>query len=165
MSWERCFGLYLHLEGGFVLTNPSEGPTFAGVLKPYYDAWCDKRGRTPVWPPTQEGVASYVYDNFFNPFHCAAFPDDVDAIAFQMCVNLPSEKARQLLQVAVGVEPDGEIGPVTLAAIRNWTAKELGGRILLLQTMHYVDVRPPTDPDFAGLLNRVAKVRAWLSKD
>ncbi len=164
MSWNAAIKLLVDCEGGFVLTNPPEGPTFAGVIQRYYVAWCAQHGRSPVWPPTQEGVASYYHDAYYTPCHCDAFPDPADAVALQLVANLPFQHAHQALQIAVGAYPDGDIGPQTLAMIRHWQARELCDRLIAIQTMHYADTNPIGGANFKGLvITRIAKVKTFLA--
>ena len=164
MSWTAALTLLIDCEGDYVLTNPSEGPTFAGVMHKYYIAWCAQHGRVPTWPPTQEAVASYYHDAYYTPYHCDAFPDPADAVALQLVANLPWQQAHQALQVAVGAYPDADIGPATLAAIRNWPARELADRLLCAQVMHYADTNPIGGDNFKGLVSgRIAKVRKFLA--
>ena len=164
MSWANAIKLLIDCEGGFVSTNPPEGATFAGVLEKYYIAWCGQHGRTPTWPPTQEAVASYYHDAYYIPNHCDAFPDPADAVALQLIANLPYQHGRQALQVAVGAYPDSDIGPQTLAMIRNWQARELCDRLIAIQIMHYCDTNPISGGNFRGLvIGRIAKVKAFLA--
>jgi lysozyme family protein len=164
VSWTSALQLVVSCEGGFVLSNPPEGATYAGVMQKYYVLWCQQHGRNPVWPPTQEAVASYYHDAYFTAYHCDAFPDPADAVALQLVVNLPYQHAKQALQISVGAYPDADIGPLTLAAIRNWPARELADRLVCAQLMHYCDTNPIGGDNFRGLVQaRIGKVRAFLA--
>ena len=162
MSWISALALVLEVEGGYVQSNPPEGVTFAGILQGPYEAWAAKCGRDKSWPPTREAVGSYYYDQYWVEFHCPEFRFPTGSIAMQLVVNLPPQKAKQALQVALGVEPDGAMGPKTLAAIKNFHPVDLSDRILIAQAMHYCDARSVGDPVLVGLMNRIAKVRDWL---
>lgn len=164
MSWVSALQLLITCEGGLVLTDPPEGPTFGGILKPYYLKWCQQHGRPPDWPPTAEGHASYTHDAYWTPYNCGAFPDVADAVALQCVFNLPWKAAHQVLQIAVGAYPDGVIGKATLAAIRLWDARELANRILVAQITHYCDTNAVGQGNFDGLVvGRIGKVRKFLA--
>jgi lysozyme family protein len=164
MSWESALHLWIDVEGGFVLTNPPEGPTWCGALQTYYFQWCAKVGRDATWPPTQEAHASYLYDEIWTPHHCGEVPDPADAVAFQMFGNLPWKAGNQTLQIALTAYPDGVIGMATLASIRLWDARELAQRIVVAQTAHYVATNEVGKGNFDGLiLGRIGKVRKFLA--
>jgi lysozyme family protein len=164
MSWTAALALLIQCEGGYVSSSPPEGATFAGVLQRYYTAWCQQKGRVSTWPPTQEAVASYYYDAYWTPYQCGALPEPADAVALQCVVNLPWQAAHQALQIALGVYPDGDIGPVTLAAIRNWSADELCERVLVAQIMQYCCANTVGLGNFDGLVvGRIGKVKAFLA--
>jgi len=159
VSWPSALALLIKLEGGFVETNPPEGVTFAGIMKSYYGDWCQAHGRPAIWRPTPEAVGSYYFDEYWQPNHCGDFPTPADAVALQMVVNLPTQRARQLFQIALGVFPDSDLGPVSLGAIKNWHPLDLADRLLIAQSAHYCDVREIGDVDFKGLLDRVQSVK------
>lgn len=162
MSWESALSLWSLLEGAWnVVTNPIEGETAGGIVGRYYILWAARHGRDMTFPPpTEEAHSSFLYDEIWTPHHCGAFPDPCDAVAMQCVGNLPWVAGNECLQRALSVTVDGDIGPKTLAAIRLWDARELADRILTEQEAHYISVN---GPELKGLLNRVSKVRDWLS--
>ncbi len=164
MSWTASLQLLIDCEGGLIETNPTEGPTFGGILKSFYLIWCTAHGRAPTWPPTAEGHASYTHDAYWSQYHIYAFPDVADAVALQCVFNLPWKAAHQVLQIAVGAYPDGVIGKATLAAIRLWEPRELADRIIVAQTAHYCDTNEVGKGNFDGLIvGRIAKVKKYLT--
>jgi lysozyme family protein len=50
---------------------------------------------------------------------CDELPSGVDYAVFDFAVNAGPGQAKKTLQRALGVAPDGAIGPMTLAAIRD----------------------------------------------
>lgn len=164
MSWASALQLLISCEGGFILTNPPEGATFAGVMQKYYQLWCAQNSRPPTWPPTPDAVGAYYQAAYWTLYHCGDLPEPADAVALQCVVNLPWLAAHQALQIALGVYPDGDIGPATLAAIKMWHPNDLADRILVAQIMHYCDNNTVGLGNFDGLVTgRIAKVRKFLA--
>ena len=56
-------------------------------------------------------------EHFWKTCECPALPAGLDLAVFDCAVNQGPQVARRLLQRSLGVEADGYIGPVTLAAI------------------------------------------------
>jgi lysozyme family protein len=52
-------------------------------------------------------------------------PTGVDYVVFDAAINSGPGRAAKWLQACVGVEPDGGIGPKTLAAVQAFDAKQL----------------------------------------
>ena len=164
MSWTNALLLLLDLEGGYQQTEPPEGATFAGIMQKYYEPWCDRTHHDKSWPPSKANVATYYYDAYWAEYHCPEFPAPADSVALQLVVNLPPERSRQCLQIAMGVYPDGVFGAKTLGAIRNYHPSDLVDRLLVAQEMHYFDTHSIGDPVIKGLFNRTQKVRAAIAQ-
>jgi lysozyme family protein len=160
-GYSSALQLLLKLEGGYALTSPPEGPTFAGILQATWHVYLTQKGQPYHWPPTPEEVGSFYNEVWMERF-CDEMPDPVGVAALQMLVNLPFDAGNRVLQCALEVIPDGEIGPVTKRAfLDSGPAIDLAERILVAQSAHYCAT--PDNPNFTGLMNRVEIVREFLN--
>jgi lysozyme family protein len=57
--------------------------------------------------------------NYWRPTKCDQLPAGVDLVMMDGSVNSGIGRAPKWIQLAVGVEPDGKIGPMTIAAIND----------------------------------------------
>jgi lysozyme family protein len=72
--------------------------------------------------------ASAIYErDYWTPSHCPDLPLGVDCVVFDTAVNAGPGRAAKLLQAAVGVVADGDIGPVTLYAVGKMAPADLIG--------------------------------------
>lgn len=94
------------------------GKTQCGIIQREYDLWRKGHGL-----PTQdvrkltaeEGEAIYRVA-YWQP-HCAFIPPGLDLQFFDESVNAGPTEAIHILQVALGIDNDGEWGPHTQAAV------------------------------------------------
>lgn len=109
----------LHHEGGFV-NHPEDpgGMTNLGVTKAVWEEWVGHevdektmRGLTPVI------VAPMYRAKYWDKIKGDDLPSGVDYCVFDAAVNSGAGRAAKWLQACVGVDPDGGIGPKTLAAV------------------------------------------------
>jgi lysozyme family protein len=158
MGFSKALVLLKKLEGGFV-NNPHDpgGETMMGVRKDLYL----KANPGAPWPPSEGDIANYYKARYWDAFHCGDLPEPADSIFFQFVVS--SERGSvEALQCIVGVLPDGEIGPSTLAAVKAYGSKDVADALLLAQRVFYVAKHSAGDYYFKGLQNRVQRVAdAW----
>jgi len=107
-------------EGGYV-NDPQDqgGATNRGITQHVYDDWrrsqgLDPRGVRSIEQPEIEAIYRKLY---WNACRCDDLPSGVDYCVFDFAVNSGPVRAARYLQRAVGVNDDGQIGPVTLAAV------------------------------------------------
>ena len=120
-NFDQALALVLKSEGGWVhhVSDPG-GETNKGVTKRVWEAWIGR----PCMPGemkalTDEQVAPLYRKNYWDVMSCDELPSGVDYAAFDFAVNAGPGQAKKTLQRALGVAPDGAIGPMTLAAIRD----------------------------------------------
>lgn len=127
-------------EGGYS-NDPLDrgGETYRGISRrnwPGWEGWeiVDALKKKPGFPGTlkanaklQELVKKFYRFNFWTPF-LDQMPQPVANWLFDKGVNMGIRQANKLLQRAVGVEPDGMIGPKTLAAIKSENPNNLVSR-------------------------------------
>ena len=126
-NFQKALAAVLIHEGGFVnnLRDPG-GMTNLGCTKQTWEEWVghpvDERTMRALTP----GDVAPLYKRKFWDKICADdLPDGVDYVVFDCAINSGPGRAAKFLQSCVGVEPDGGIGPKTLAAVKAFDAKQL----------------------------------------
>lgn len=160
-NFDRALSLVLVHEGGYV-NHPADpgGATNKGITQATYNAWRKSRGLATrsVKSITNAEVATIYRNNYWNAIRGDDLPSGVDYMAFDFAVNSGPRRSAQYLQRVVGVDDDGKIGPVTLAAVAKHDAVSvinlvLDRRLAWLKTL-------TTWKTFGkGWSNRIAGVR------
>lgn len=118
-NWDVALQALLHHEGGFS-NHPRDpgGMTNLGVTK---KVWQEFVGREVTEDEmralTPEAVAPLYRQRYWDAVHGDSLPAGVDLCVFDCAVNSGPVQSARFLQRAVGVNPDGKIGPQTLAAV------------------------------------------------
>ena len=120
-SFERAVALVLRHEGGFS-RHPRDpgGATHYGITR-------ETLSRARGYPVSIDEVrhlakeeAVAIYRRFYwEAVRADELPQGLGLALFDFAVNSGPPRAVKLLQIVLGVEPDGLIGPVTLEAARN----------------------------------------------
>ena len=134
------------------------GRTSRGITQREYDAWRRERAQPTldVWKAPQADIVAIYHDEYWQPF-CDSLPSGVDYIVFNNNVLDGPVRSTKLLQQALGINPDGRIGPVTRMAIKDANAADLINKLSLASSAFY---RSRHQPKFLkGWLNRVAFVQ------
>ncbi len=109
----------LEFEGGYSdhRLDPG-GATNLGITLAVLKAY---RGRSvskqDVRALTKKEAATIYRERYWEPAACGVLPSGLDLAVFDCAVNQGVGRARRFLQQAANVKVDGQIGPVTLAAI------------------------------------------------
>jgi lysozyme family protein len=164
----RCLPLLLAHEGDF--SDDPHDPGGATNLGVTFHTLADWRGR----PVTVEDVRALTVEEagaiyrarYWKAAACDRLPAGVDLITFDCAVNQGVDRARRFLQAAARVVVDGQIGPVTLAAVAKVPARELVERIRALRLAHYKSL--PGYPRYGkGWSRRLAETadtaKGWTS--
>jgi lysozyme family protein len=126
-NFDSALKAILHHEGGYV-NHPADpgGMTNLGVTKRVWEEWVGHevdektmRGLTP------EIVGPMYKVKYWDKVKGDDLPAGVDYVVFDAAVNSGPGRAAKWLQACVGVEPDGGIGPKTLAAVVSFDASQL----------------------------------------
>lgn len=127
-SFPAALAAVLRHEGGFVV-NPHDpgGATCKGVTQTVYDDYRITHGKPTrtVRDIEQSEVEDLYLARYWNAVRCDDLPVGVDYAVFDFAVNSGTNRASRMLQRAVGAAEDGQIGPMTLAAVRSLPAGEL----------------------------------------
>jgi len=122
-NWKQAFEQMLASEGGFV-NHPSDpgGMTNLGVTKATWEAWVGRESNEKEMRSlTPEMVEPLYKRKFWDACRCDDLKSGIDYLVFDFAVNAGPGRSAKILQSAVGVTPDGGIGPITLAAaIASW---------------------------------------------
>jgi hypothetical protein len=122
-----CLPWILKMEGGND-DDPYDhgGRTSRGVIQREYDRYRAEKGlpTRDVWSASDSEIADIYEHKYWLPI-APTLPAGVDLMYFDTGVNAgPGQGAKQL-QRALGVAPDGAIGPATLSAVRSADAAQL----------------------------------------
>jgi lysozyme family protein len=116
-NFEPSLELVLKSESGFVVDDG--GPTNLGVTKA---VWEDYVGHPVTVQEIQNLTPLMVrplYERlYWNKAKCNDLPSGLDYCVFDCAVNSGVGRSVRLLQRAVGADPDGNIGSITLALVR-----------------------------------------------
>jgi lysozyme family protein len=122
MTFDEAFQKLIGHEGGYV-NNPRDpgGETKFGISKRSYPD-LDIAGLSLV-----QAKAIYLRD-FWNRAQCDTLPPAVAFQVFDTAVNSGVGQAIRFLQRAVGVADDGQVGPLTINAVRRMDAEAIVAR-------------------------------------
>jgi lysozyme family protein len=119
-NFAQALQAVLKHEGGFV-NNPKDpgGMTNLGCTKAVWEEHCghpvEEKAMRALTPAD---VAPLYKRKYWDKVQGDELPNGVDYVVFDCAINSGPGRAAKMLQACVGVEPDGGIGPKTLAAVR-----------------------------------------------
>ena len=126
-NFDAALKAILHHEGGYV-NHPADpgGMTNLGVTKRVWEEWVghevDEKAMRNLTP---EIVGPMYKVKYWDKIKGDELPTGVDYVVFDAAVNSGPGRAAKWLQACVGVEPDGGIGPKTLAAVNAFDTNQL----------------------------------------
>lgn len=168
-GFPQALPFILDMEGGFV-DHPDDrgGATNFGVTQAVYDADRDRRAlaRQSVRHISEAEVAAIYYRGYWVRGRCDEMPWPLALVHFDGCVNLGTGGAAKVLQRALGVADDGQIGPVTMAAIGRARLDGLVERVLWERLSYYAGIcraRPTQRTFLLGWLNRILHLRTRVT--
>jgi lysozyme family protein len=131
-NWQKCLETILHHEGGYV-NHPKDpgGETNLGVTKRVYEEW---GGTKDMKELTVEDVSPIYKKNYWDRVKGDHLPAGLDLCVFDFGVNAGTGRAAKYLQKMIGTTPDGGIGPMTLAKLKEYVdAKGIEHTVKLYQ--------------------------------
>lgn len=118
-DFARCLPIILREEGG----NDDDvhdhgGRTSRGIIQREWDRFRKTHPGRPadVWEASDDDIAAIYESEYWQPY-CPAMQAGVALCFFNAAVNSGTRQAAKELQRALGVDDDGLIGPITLAAL------------------------------------------------
>lgn len=121
-NFNRALSVILHHEGGFV-NHPRDpgGITNLGVTRRVLESWLE----TPVTEQdmrdlTESDVRPIYRARYWHRVRGDDLPTGLDLCVFDFAVNAGVSRSSKFLQEQVGVQADGIIGSITLAAVNQW---------------------------------------------
>lgn len=160
-NFEKALASVLIHEGGF--SNHKDDPggmTNLGCTKAVWEEHCghpvDEKAMRALTPAD---VAPLYKRKYWDKIQGDELPEGVDYAVFDCAINSGPGRAAKFLQSCVGVDPDGGIGPKTLAAVKAFNAKQLVEDYSKRRLSFMMDL--PTWGTFGkGWSRRVAEVQA-----
>ncbi len=146
-GFEEAFTATMRREGGYKLhkvAGDTGGWTYAGIARNHNAQW-------PGWafidrnetPPTAL-VRDFYYEGYWVPIRGDQLRFDIAASIFDFAVNTSAPKrptvAVKLAQVVAGTEPDGVIGPKTVAALNALTPNAFALGYFAAKMQRYADI-------------------------
>lgn len=143
MTFDQIFDLVIDVEQGYV-DDPRDpgGETRYGITKRCYP-------RLNIRTLTLVQAKEIMYRDYWLHCACDKLPPEAALLLFDCAVNQGQPTAIRLLQSCLRVHPDGEIGDVTLAAVRRLAGHELAARLAAARMVRYGDA-PGWDHDKNG---------------
>jgi lysozyme family protein len=118
-NFEASLAHVLKHEGGWA-DHPADpgGATMKGVTLKTYSDWLSRQAtKDELRNIPAEHLRTIYKARFWDAVRGDELPSGLDYVVFDMAVNSGPGRAARMLQAAVGVTPDGSIGPKTLAAV------------------------------------------------
>ena len=144
--FERCLRHVLAMEGGYS-NDPYDpgGPTNKGITLSVLAKWrgvtVDATSRARLIAALKAiddaTVRDIYHARYWQPSSCALLPDAIAAMHFDAAVNHGVGGAIRLLQAALAVAADGEIGPETLQSARSQPVRSVIERYAALRRARY----------------------------
>jgi lysozyme family protein len=123
-NFERSLQLVLKYEGGFVNDPHDPGhATNKGITLATFRQYVKPDGTVgDLKRITDKQVALVYRKHYWDEIKGDDLPDGVDFSVFDFAVNSGPARAARFLQEVAGVKADGQIGPKTIAAVRDMPA-------------------------------------------
>jgi lysozyme family protein len=171
--FEESLRFVLKWEGSTFTNHPADrgGPTRYGIIQREYDAFRRRQGLPvrSVESIAMDEVRTIYRNQYWNVVEGDPAPTLIDSVLFDTGVLMGTGRAVRFLQTALGVSADGEIGPITRAALsRIAAAGGAGGlltRILNLREARLrsiVAANPSQQVFLRGWMNRLNDLRSFV---
>lgn len=113
---------------------------------------------------TWEGAKAVYYQKYWLAGQCDKMTGRVAVLHFDGCINNGVKRANIFLQLAVGVQADGFVGPATLAKLNMIDAKKVCNSICNQRESFYRQIvasKPEQIKFLNGWLRRINEMRAF----
>jgi lysozyme family protein len=164
-QYQDCLDFTLGREGGWYDGSRADdpNPTMYGIIQTNYDTYRDGKSepRQSVQLVSQPEVQDF-YTYYYTRSGAAICGPLGSMAVFDAAVNCGEVTAAKLLQRALGVAEDGNIGAQTQAAIVASDDRSLCTKVCWERLRHYlaiVEAKPVDLPDLPSWLQRVLVLR------
>jgi lysozyme family protein len=171
-NWDKSFDMVVAHEGGFTndqrdkgnhLPDGREGCTMWGCTQAVWEKYVGHEVTQDDMKVLKKEDVKPVYKrDYWDAVRGDDLPAGVDYAVFDFAINAGPAAARKMIQRALGVNPDGAIGPATMKAIQDADGKELMQKFSDAKTAFYKSL-----DNFSvygkGWLKRVADVQTVAS--
>lgn len=127
-NFAACVDIIFGKEGGFS-NDPEDngGATNFGITIDTLRRWRGdpKLTEADVRALDRDEACEIYRVNYWNAMRCDDLPRGVDLLAFDFGVNAGPSRSAKMLQKIVGADPDGSVGPATLAAVKTRTPRDI----------------------------------------
>ena len=159
-NFRDCLELVLKSEGGYI-DHPKDpgGRTNLGVTQRVWEEWIGHPATEKDMRELTPAIVAPMYEmRYWRTSYCEKLPRGLDLLVFSMAVNAGAGRSVKLLQDAIGVLPDGVIGPNTMAKINEANVETLIDKFSEARTAYYKGLK--LFPVFGrGWLSRTDKER------
>lgn len=152
-------------EGQVFRSDPHEGggAVKMGITFESFTAWGRRHGLSATLHDLEQMTADQAgliyFERYFVPARCTDLPTGVQYAHFDCALNSGVTGAAKDLQRALGVTVDGEIGPVTLAAVKRIAPAALIEKICAVRLARLRE-HPRWAVNGRGWTNRIHRVEA-----
>lgn len=131
MTFEKAVEHILAFEGGYVFdSHDPGGETNYGISKRAYP-------NLDIKNLTRQAAISIYFADYWQPIKPLLIPERLRLCVFDCAVNQGLDRAIKLMQGAVGVRQDGDIGPLTLSALKTYNPDDALSNMVHLRLEHY----------------------------
>ena len=164
-NYAQALKQVLKYEGGYV-DHPQDpgGPTNKGITQAVYDSW-RKTQNLPVQSVrniADSEVASIYKNLYWDRISGDNLPSGIDMAVMDYAVNSGVSRAAKTLQSVVGVAQDGQIGPQTIQAAKDYVAMSITNRRLAF--MQSLSIWPVFGKGWAARISDVKNQILALTK-
>lgn len=154
--FEVSLAFILEVEGGL---TPDKFTNF-GIEQRTFDAFrlANHTLSRPVELITASEVQSIYLTEYWTPCACSSLPAGLDLAVFDAAVQHGPQTAAKLLQRLLKVAEDGNVGPVTLAAVKARPVAILCAELLLARVQRIYVHHKEWDKYGKGWVNRLARL-------
>jgi len=160
-NFREALQAVLKHEGGYV-HHPRDpgGRTNLGVTQKVWEAWVGHPvGEKEMRALTPATVARLYKRNYWDAVKGDELPTGLDYLMFDFAVNAGPGRAIKIMQKALGTNPDGAIGPKTMAALKAADPTDLIAKFSMEKELFYKAL--PTFATFGrGWLRRVDEAKS-----
>lgn len=134
-AFDQAFTFVIGHEGGYDTTRADPGNWTGGAVgqgELLGTNWGISAAAYPnlaIASLTQADAAAVYRRDYWNPISGDTLPPPLALLVFDAAINNGLSRAQKWLQTAIGAQPDGKIGPATLAALKTKVAASGGAAV------------------------------------